>query len=193
MCEPDPAFARAHSSSTSPASSATSSATTPWPRRRSLRRSEARLRLTRRHQSQRWAGETPSEGWLPARTLTVPPDPRTGRTTGPRSPWTRRVHHSTRRPRSAIPREVVSACWGKAKPEARGTPRTPVRAQAKRRRRRGTPLLLTSLEVRAYPAPRTARPRSPLLRQKRSQGRSCSSIFLQRPTRPRNGGPLSGA
>ena len=192
MCEPDPAFARAHSSSTSP-NSPTSPATAPWPRRRRLRRSEARLRLTRRHQSQRWAGETPSEGWLPARTLTAPPDPRTGRTTEPRSPWTRRVHLSTRRPSSAIPREVVSACWGKAKPEARGTPRTPVRAQAKRRRRRGTPLLLTSLEVRAYPAPRTARPRSPLLRQKRSQGRSCSSIFLQRPTRPRNGGPLSGA
>ena len=189
MCEPDPAFARAHSSSTSPNSS-TSSATTPWPRRRSLRRSGARLRLIRRHQSQRWAGETPSEGWLPARTLTVPPDPRTGRTTGPRSPWTRR---STRRPRSAIPREVVSACWGKAKLEVRGTPRTPVRAQAKRRRRRGTPLLLTLLEVRAYPAPRTARPRSPLLQQKRSQERSCSSTFLRRPTRPKNGGPLSGA
>ena len=189
MCEPDPAFTRAHSSSTSPVSSATA----PWPRRRRLRRSEARLRLIRRHQSQRWAGETPSEGWLPVRTLTVPPDPRTGRTTGPRSPWTRHVHRNIRRPRSAIPRGVVSACWDKAKLEVRGTPRTPVRAQAKRRRRRGTPLLLTSLEVRAYPAPRTARPRSPLLRQKRSQGRSCSSIFLQRPTRPRNGGPLSGA
>jgi len=193
LCEPDPAFARAHSSSTSPASSATSSATTPWPRRRRLRRSEARLRLTRRHQSQRWAGETPSEGWLPARTLTVPPDPRTGRTTGPRSPWTRHVHRNIRRPRSAIPREVVSACWDKAIPEVRGTPRTPVRAQAKRRRRRGTPLLLTSLEVRAYPAPRTAHPRSPLLQQKRSQGRSCSSTFLRRPTRPKNGGPPSGA
>ena len=193
MCEPDPAFARAHSSSTSPASSATSSATTPWPRRRSLRRSEARLRLTRRHQSQRWAGEMPSEGWPPVRTLTAPPDPRTGRTTEPRSPWTRRVHLSTRRPSSAMSREVASACWGKAKPEARGTPRTPVRAQAKRRRRRGTPLLLTSLEVRAYPAPRTARPRSPPLQQKRSQGRNCSSTFLQRPTRPKNGGPPSGA
>ena len=193
MCEPDPAFARAHSSSTSPASSATSSATTPWPRRRRLRRSEARVRLTRRHRSQRWAGETPSEGWSPVRTLMAPPDPRTERTTEPRSPWTHRVHLSTRRPSSAIPREVVSACWGKAKPEARGTPWTPIRAQAKQRRRRGTPLLLTLLEVRAYPAPRTARPRSPLLRQKRSQGRSCSSIFLQRPTRPRNGGPLSGA
>ena len=192
MCEPDPAFTRAHSSSTSLNSSA-SSTTAPWPRRRRLRRSEARLRLIRRHQSQRWAGEAPSEGWSPARTLAAPPDPRTGRTTEPRSPWTRRVHLSTRQPSSAIPQEVVSACWGKAKPEARGTPRTPVRAQAKRRRRRGTPLLLTSLEVRAYPAPRTARPRSPLLRQKRSQGRSCSSIFLQRPTRPKNGGPPSGA
>ena len=192
MCEPDPAFTRAHSSSTSPNSSA-SSTTAPWPRRRRLRRSQARLRLIRRHQSQRWAGETPSEGWSPARTLAAPPNPRTGRTTEPRSPWTRRVHLSTRQPSSAIPQEVVSACWGKDKPEARRTPRTTVRAQAKRRRRRGTPLLLTLLEVRAYPAPRTARPRSPLPQQKRSQGRSCSSIFLQRPTKPRNGGPLSGA
>ena len=174
MCEPDPAFARAHSSSTSPASSATSSATTPWPRRRSLRRSEARLRLIRRHQSQRWAGETPSEGWLPARTLTAPPDPRTGRTTEPRSPRTRRVHLSTRRPSSAMSREVASVCWAKAKPEARATPRTPVRAQAKRRHRRGTLLLLTLLEVRAYPAPRTVRHRYPPLQQKLWRELNCS-------------------
>ena len=160
MCEPDPAFTRAHSSSTS-------SATTAWPRRRRLRRSEARLRLIRRHQSQRWAGETPSEGWSPARTLTAPPDPRTGRTTEPRSPWTHRVHLSTQQPSSAMSQEVASACWAKDKPEVRGMPRTTVRAQAKRRRRRGTPLLLTSLEVRAYPAPRTARPRS-ILKKGRS-------------------------
>ena len=192
MCEPDPAFTRAHSSSTSPNSSA-SSTTAPWPRRRRFRRSQARLRLIRRHRSQRWAGETPSEEWPPARTLTAPPDPRTGRTTEPRYPWTHRVPLSTQRPSSAMSREVASVCWAKAKPEARGTPQTLVRAQAKRRRRRGTPLLLTSLEVRAYPAPRTARPRSLPPQQKRSQERNCSSTSLQRPTRPKNGGPLSGA
>ena len=188
MCEPDPAFARAHSSSTSPVPSATSSTTAPWPRRRRFRRSEARLRLTRRHQSQRWAGEMPSEGWPPVRTLTAPPDPRTERMTEPRSPWTRRVHLSTRRPSSAIPREVVYACWDKGKPEARGTLRAIVRAQAKRRRRGGTLLLLTLLGVRAYPAPRTTRPRSTPLHQKRSQGRNCSSTSLQRQTRPKTGG-----
>ena len=193
MCEPDPALTRAHSSSTSPVSSATSSATASWPRRRRLRRSEARLRLIRRHQSQRWVGETPSEGWSPARKLAAPPNPRTRRMTEPRSPWMRHVHLSKRRPSSAMPQEVASACWAKGKPEVRGTPRTTVRAQAKRRRRGGTLLLLTLLGVRAYPAPRAARPRSPPLQRKRSQGRNCSLTFLQRQTRPKTGGQPSRA
>src|SRR3954466_3321593 len=57
----------------------------------------------------------------------------------------------------------------------------------------GTLLLLTLLGVRAYPAPRAARPRSPPLQQKRSQGRNCSSTTLQRRTRPKTGGPPSRA
>ena len=192
MCEPDPVLTRAHSSSTSPNSTA-SSATAPWPRRRRLRRSRARLRLTRRHQNQRWAGETPSEGWSSARTLAAPPNPRTRRTTEPRSPWTRHVHLSKQQPSSAMPQEVASACWAKGKPEARGTLRAIVLARARRGRRGGTLLLLTLLGVRAYPAPRTARPRSPPLQQKRSRGRNCSSTSLQRQTRPKTGGQPSRA
>ena len=187
MCEPDPAFARAHSSSTSPNPSA-SSTTAPWPRRRRFRRSQARLRLIRRQRNQRWAGETPSEGWLPAKTLTAPPDPRIGRTTEPRSPWTHRVPLSTQQPSSAMSQEVASVCWAKGKLEVRGTLRAIVLARARRGRRGGTLLLLTLLEVRAYPAPRTARLRSPPLQRKRSQGRNCSSTSLQRQTRPKTGG-----
>ena len=92
-----------------------------------------------------------------------------------------------------MPQEVASACWAKGKPEARGTLRATVRARARRGRRGGTLLLLTLLGVRAYPAPRTARPRSPPLQQKRSQGRNCSSTSLQRQTRPKTGGQQSKA
>src|SRR3954468_13827633 len=113
--------------------------------KKKLRRSEARLRLIRRYQSQRWAGETPSEGWSLARTLVAPPDPRTGRTTEPRSPWTSRVRPNKRQPSSAMSQEVASACWAKVRPEVRGTPRTPVRVRAKRRHREEILLLPTLL------------------------------------------------
>ena len=192
MCEPDPAFTRAHSSSTSPTSLA-SSATATWPQRRRLRRSQARLRLFRCHQNQRWAEETPSERWSPARRLAAPPNPRTRRMTEPRSPWMRHVHLSRRQSSSAVVQEVPSACWGKDKPEVRGMLQATVLARARCGRRGGKLLLLTLLGVRAYPAPRTARPRSPPLQQKRSQGRNCSSTSLQRQTRPKTGGLPSRA
>ena len=201
MCEPDPALTRAHSSSTSPTSatspaSSTSSTTSTCLRRRRLRRSEARPRRSHHHQNRRLVGETPAEGWTPVGRLTAPPSPRTRRTTGrtpkPRCLCTHHVPLRRCQTSNEVVPEVPYACWDVAKPAGRGTLKASILARARRGRRGGTLLLLTLLEVRAYPAPRTAR-HSPPLQQKRSQGRNCSSISLQRQTRPKTGGPLSRA
>ena len=183
MCEPDPALTRAQSSATFPASS-TSSTTSTCLRRRRLRRSEARPRRSHHHQSRRLVGETPAEGWTPVGRLTAPPSPRTRRTTGrtpkPRCPCTRHVPLRRCQTSSDAVPEVPYACWDVARPAGHGTLKANVLARARRGRRDGNMLLLTWLEVRACPAPRTVRCRFPPLQQKPWLGLSCSSTSLQR-------------
>ena len=151
MCEPDPALTRAQSSATSPTSSA-SSTTSTCLRRRRLRRSEARLRQSHRHQNQWLVEETPAEGRTPARKLTAPPSPRTRRTTGqtprPRCPYTHHVPLRRCQTSSDVVPEVPYACWDVARPASHGTLKANAPARARRGRRDGNVLLLTRLEVR---------------------------------------------
>ena len=86
---------------------------------------------------------------------------------------------------------VPYARWNKAKLVDPGTLKASMHANTLARARRGRLdemlLLLTQLEVRAYPGPRAVRHRHPRLHKKRWLEPNCSWITLQRRTRSTTG------
>ena len=120
------------------------------------------------------------------------PGPRT-RPRRPRRLYMHRAHLRRRKTDSVMVFAVPYVCWTKIELVDLGVLKTSmhanVLARARHGRLDGMLLLLTSLEVRAYPAPRTVRHYRPPLQQKLWRKLNCSWITLQRKTRSTNGGP----
>src|SRR3954470_16227986 len=104
-----------------------------------------------------------------------------------------RAHLRRRRTGSVVVLMVPYARWTQIELADLGmlqaSMRANVLARAKHGRLDGILLLLTQLEVRAYPAPRSVRHHHPPLQQKLWREPNCSWITLQRPTRSTTGGP----
>src|SRR3954465_13114516 len=108
-------------------------------------------------------------------------------------PWMLRAHLRWRGTGSVMVLTVPYACWTQIELADLGILKASmhanVLARARHGRLDGLLLLLTSLEVRAYPAPRTVRHRYPPLQQKLWHELNYSWTSLQRHTRSTTGGP----
>ena len=159
MCEPDPVFTRARSSFPS----------STCHRRRRLRRQPLRPRHFR-HRWSKWVVEwTPAEEQPSMRVLTVLPSPRT-RQHRPRRPYVHRARLRRRGTNSVMVFAVPYARRTRIELVDLGRLKISMHAnmlaRARHGRLDGTLLLLTWLEVRAYPAPHTVRHRHPPLQLK---------------------------
>ena len=167
MCEPDPACTRAKSSSSSPTCH----------RRRRLRGQQPRLRRFHHLRSRRTVEWTPAEEWTSTRVPTALPSPRT-RLRRPRRPYAHRAHLRKGGTSSVIAFTAPYVRWPKIKLVVRVAFKTSMHASMLARaghgRLDGILLLLTSLEVRARPAPRAAHHCHPPLQQKLWRELNCS-------------------